>query len=300
MSEERYLDDCIFIPQEAESAKLHHYTNAVGLMGICAKQFWVTDSHFLNDPSEFCVGTEVFLELVRKKIPESEERELFCEAVVADIEENEAYPGTLSSGYYVLSFCLTKDSALMWSEFSDFAGYCMTFGFGGLMDALAFEPNWHGRVVYDHDEQIKLMERSFEGHFFDGSVYEYLTGWDSFVNCSEDQLQKLATFAGVVCSVYNMFFKKQCFSGEDEYRFIFSCFHKPIRHKDEVVPLHFRERNGVLIPYVEIGLSELHCLESVIIGPKNQIDLAQIGLEAFFKNQGIEPMISRSGIPLRY
>ena len=64
---------------------------------------------------------------------------------------------------YVISFCTSGDSLLMWSEYSDFMGYCMEFEYGKLKetfqehcgnDCMLFD----GKVIYDHDEQTELLE----------------------------------------------------------------------------------------------------------------------------------------------
>ena len=47
---------------------LYHYTSVDGLKGIVDGEFWITDSGFLNDTKEFHVASDIFIELVGKKI----------------------------------------------------------------------------------------------------------------------------------------------------------------------------------------------------------------------------------------
>ena len=49
----KHLGNENFVPILTEGDKLYHYTSAAGLKGIVEKEFWVTESHFLNDRSEF-------------------------------------------------------------------------------------------------------------------------------------------------------------------------------------------------------------------------------------------------------
>ena len=49
-----------------------------------------------------------------------------------------------------------------------------------------------------------------------------------------------------------MFFKLPCFEGENEYRFVISRIHDGgICKPEDRVPVYFRLKNGVLIPYVK-------------------------------------------------
>ena len=45
-------------------------------------------------------------------------------------EEQEDTVSGSAEGSYVISFCTSGDSLLMWSEYSDFMGYCMEFEYG--------------------------------------------------------------------------------------------------------------------------------------------------------------------------
>ncbi len=136
----KYIDDTIYVPVLHPGDKIYHYTSAAGLQGICEKEFWVTEHHFLNDSSEFQIATEVFCELLethisnhttREKLQNRLRKEMICLDTPGKLGEEIAY-----SGDYVISFCLDADSLLMWSEYSEFMGYCMEFDFQKLLDSL--------------------------------------------------------------------------------------------------------------------------------------------------------------------
>ena len=60
--------ESFFIPTLEDNESVYHYTSAEALMGICKKEFWVTESHFLNDSTEFQLGTEIVLDVLKDAI----------------------------------------------------------------------------------------------------------------------------------------------------------------------------------------------------------------------------------------
>ena len=55
MSKYKHIDDFIKIPQLNNNDLLFHYTSAAGIKGITGGEFWVTESRFLNDSTEFTI-----------------------------------------------------------------------------------------------------------------------------------------------------------------------------------------------------------------------------------------------------
>ena len=93
--------------------------------------------------------------------------------------------------------------------------------------------------------------------------------------------------------VYAMFFKNGGFAEEQEYRFIFR------RQKDTKV--YFRAKDGFMLPYIEIPLSEKNLpIEEIMIAPQNHIDLAKNGMEYMLHTKGYKAEVSLSNIKLRY
>ena len=303
----KVLEDGFLLTVLEEGDKLFHYTSADGLQGIVGGEFWITESHFLNDITEFQVATEVFCEVLNCKLKNAEIRERIKKAVCEENNRLSAY-GQIGEevayfGDYVISFCLERDSILLWSEYSDFCGYCIEFDFDKLLSSFP-KPNeiMHGKVIYSHEDQLSLMIRTIENEFFKNSVgYDYLTSWEDMDKLTDKQIKEIVPHMGVVVSGYNMFFKKECFAGENEYRFIFTCCHDGGRYKDEErEKQYFRVKNGVLIPFVKQPLSSLESVRSILIGPKNNSDIAVKGVEYFLRNHKIRVPVEKSKMPLRY
>ncbi|BBH24141.1 hypothetical protein Back11_54860 [Paenibacillus baekrokdamisoli] len=100
------------------------------------------------------------------------------------------------------------------------------------------------------------------------------------------------------------FFKDPCFSHEEEYRVVFfqhDIDHNEAKYNQKVL---FREKSGIITPYIEVRpltSSKKLPIQSITIGPKNNVDNAQVGLEFLLIKQGYDSIsVERSRIPLRY
>ena len=257
---------------------------------------------------EFQVATQIFCEVIDKHISNTECAKKLKKKVCDEIERKNR-PGMLGEevaygGEYVISFCLDADSILMWSEYSDFYGYCMEFDCEQLINTICHKSYdfIHGQVIYNHEEQIDIMEKTIEKEFFDCSLdFQYLNSWDDLNNLTDENIEDLYMHLSVVIDAYNMFFKLECFKGEREYRFVFFSIHDGGRiKKEDQEKQYFKIKNEVMIPYIKKKLLNLDSLESVMIGPKNKSDIGEKGLQYFFRNMKIKVEVKKSQMPIRY
>ena len=237
MSKYKHIDDFIKIPQLNNNDRLFHYTSAAGVKGITDGEFWITESHFLNDSTEFTIGTDICMEILEKHM-RNPRRLLYAKDLLMEQmrkyyrEEQEDTVSGSAEGSYVISFCTSGDSLLMWSEYSDFMGYCMEFEYGKLKETFQEHCGndctlFDGKVIYDHDEQIELLEDTIGRLLLsDGEDYKTIHGWDDLDSAEEEDVKLFVDHISVICLLYNMFFKKECFAQEQEYRMVFLCVHK--------------------------------------------------------------------------
>ena len=69
-----------------------------------------------------------------------------------------------------------------------------------------------GKVIYDHDEQIELLEDTIERLLLsDGEDYKTIYGWDDLDSAEEEDVKLFVDHISVICLLYNMFFKKGMF-----------------------------------------------------------------------------------------
>lgn len=304
------MKDWILIPKCRSGEKVFHYTDLSALKGIITEQsFRVTKSDFLNDKYEFRYAWKVIRKVCEKLIP----NEINCRLLLDELKHlfgilNSTMEGQVLSGWYVLSFSRQRDSLFLWTEFAQSQGYSLEFDYSRLIQGFRAGIRLDGCVIYDKLEQRKLIETTLNNLLSAKekerkSLREKLFSSDKTVS-KEELYPFIMEFA--VCSfVYSMFFKKECFREEKEYRFVFWAFHEQGAGGNQmpVIPMHFREKDQTLIPYIEVNYKqEGDCspIRSITVGPKNNSDLAVKGIRYFLRNEKINIPVYESRIPLRY
>ena len=309
MRDTRYMDDWIHVPICQKGEKLYHYTMAEGIRGIVEnREFIATKSDFLNDKLEFQYAVEVMERLIEKYIVNPDLQKQFSAKLKAEIERLGIITSPCSAreanemSFYVVAFSKQQNNSLLWAEFTDFRGYCLEFDYEKIVEGFQERLFLHGTVIYNEEEQMNgLLEsllscirnlvnegaKDLEGFFEEDALP------------SEKSLDQLVDQMAVVCSVYAMFFKKSFFEGEEEYRFIFP----PLKHGQEEDRPKFRLLEQMFLPYIMVKLEGEQAdlpLQSVMVGAKNNSDIAVRGMKYFLKTQGIDIPVLLSDIPLRY
>lgn len=306
------MEKWISIPKCRQGEKIFHYTDLSALKGIITEQsFWVTKSDFLNDKYEFRYAYKVIRKVCEKLIPGQQNRKLIVSELKRQLESiNTVMEGQTLSGWYVLSFSKERDSLLLWTEFAKSQGYCLEFEYSTLLRGVQQGLMLDGCVLYDKEKQKALIEETFyrlleeeDGGGSVGKLKEKLLSEDKTV--SKEELYPFMTKFAVCCFAYSMFFKKECFREEKEYRFVFWACHEETEGmpKARVIPIHFREKDQTLLPYIEVAYRQeaRACpIQSITAGPKNNSDLAVKGIQYFLRNEKIQIPVYESKIPLRY
>lgn len=272
------------------SSILYHYTKSNGINGIINHNcFWATKSDFLNDPNEFSYIRGIIEEVCRDTIKSPALKEMFLADSIYSKHEK-------PREYFVLSFSKCRDSITMWSEFANKTGYNIGFRSDDIIARIeeAAEIAYHGLVVYNTRQQMQLIRKN---------ICNYLPNLlriplDDILalgnkNREDETYQKACRKFQRTIEVYAMFFKHEGFAEEQEYRFIFK------RQKDTMV--QFRAKDGFMLPYIEIPLTEKNLpIEEIMVAPQNHIDLAKSGMEYMLHTKGYKANVSLSNIKLRY
>ena len=306
------MDAWIRVPLCNKGDKLYHYTMAEGVRGIVEnKEFLATKSDFLNDKLEFQYAVEVMERLTEKYIVNKLLRERFFTALKTEIDRiGIITPSCTADGehdedalsFYVVSFSKSQNNALLWAEFTDFRGYCLEFDYEKLVEGFQNRVFLHGTVIYDEEEQMNGLLESLLAcihNLVEEGIEDLSDFFEEEADPSEESLRKLVAEMSVVCSVYAMFFKKNFFEGEEEYRFVFPPL---IRNFGTSKP-KFRLRDQIFLPYIMVEYEqemENVPVESVMVGAKNNSDIAVRGMRYFLRTQGIDVPVLLSDIPLRY
>lgn len=305
----RYMDEWIRVPLCNRGEKLYHYTTAEGVQGIVKnKQFIATQRDYLNDKMEFLYAFQVMEALVNTYIVNEALRHRFLNLVEEEMRQLAiAIPScqvdcteeVVMQQFYVVAFSKLENSALLWAEFTDFKGYCLGFDYARLVEGFQGRVFLHGTVIYDEKVQTQCLLDALLS-CIRGGIDRGLSDLEGFFeeesNPGDDCLLSVAEDMAVVCSIYAMFFKKEFFAGEEEYRFVFS----PSGRAQEA---GFRIVEQVFLPYIKVEYDDSSAglpIESVMVGAKNNTDIAVRGVRAFLREEGLEIPVTLSDIPLRY
>lgn len=288
---------------------IYHYTTAEGVLGILDKsEFWATKSDFLNDISEINYTFNLFEENFLNKIKNEKVRTRMISQFRSKLDKETDLYNKVLYGTYIISFSTNQDNLLLWSEFTRKMGYNLGFDIKDIRDAFNSKYETDGKflldndfkVIYNKEEQIRILKKYIHWKLISNSDN---VNMDSLENLDESISDEIINYfiSDIIetCLFYSMFFKDSKFEQEEEYRFIFQALHNSEKvsiNKE----MNFRVKEGALCPFVKVPFKGLNSLESITIGPKNNIDIAKKGLEVYCRNKEIDPKILKSNIPLRY
>ena len=298
---------------------IYHYTSPEGLQGILGEIVKLRFSRFdcLNDESEGQNIKEVYLNALDEMLKKGEiTHEFYSYFYSTEIGYNTTYmiPGTeevqgasegkegitvcrgvnVKSVPYICCFSCNNDSLPMWSYYTKsgrYEGY--NIGFTHLTTPLSkygFNSILDGMVVYD--EKMKL-------HFVRNVIKEI------FYNATENKVP-FFYFRDVMSmglARWAMFFKNEAFQHEEEYRIIVFIPEERQNEISEVVsniPILFRPKNGIFIPFIELCFEKTQ-VNSVTIGPLIKKELSERMLKEYFRVKEYNNVeIRKSNIPIRY
>lgn len=285
----------IHLEKIRENQKLYHYTKCSGVQGIIReKTFFATDSSFLNDSNEFDYIWTV-IESILDEMSNAAWRDELKRVFAVD-EESDNY--RKSKEYYVLSFSTCADSITLWAEFGDSTGYNIGLSSKNIINCISRENMlvYDGFVIYDFDEQKRIL-RELLVRIIPGELSSTFEDIMREGKKTPVLFEKFCVTFRKAVSIYAMFFKQEEFKEEHEYRFVFKS--------DKKKEVFFREKDGFLLPYLKIsvngdGKNGKLPIESVMVAPKNHIDLAQKGMQQYMSYNGYEVPVTLSNIKLRY
>jgi hypothetical protein len=273
---------------------LYHYTKSNGINGIINNNcFWATKNDFLNDPDEFIYIRSIIADVCNTRIKDESYRQMFLKDVLEDTLIDQI---SKEKEYFVLCFSTCRDSITMWSEFGNKTGYNLGLESASIVKRIenAADVEYHGFVVYSKAKQRELILGIMDEYitkYFSKSFDEILELGFNDPN-SRIYLEACEIFRQI-STVYAMFFKNEAFSEEQEYRFVF--------RKNRSTVVYFREKDGFLIPYIKIQLSQEHLpVRELVVAPQNHIDLAKKGMEYMLTYKGYDVPVHLSKIKLRY
>ena len=280
--------DMLYIAQLEKGKKLYHYTTINALINIVKEnELWITKWDYLNDVDEFRVALDACKEVLKDENVRPE----IIQDIANSTNEN-LYVNSLLHDYFVLSFSWDRDSQLLWSNYSNYDGVNLEVDFEKLIENLDHRILWHGLVNYSFDSQKECLRKTFYDELLNVEEFGKIKSLNEINRLEGREYEMLIVYMSIICTLYSMFFKRYCFVGEKEYRFVLNC-----GKKDKI---SFRSKNGIVIPYIVKSTENIDYITGITIGPTNQVDIAAKGISELLHYYQRDVDIVKSQIPLRY
>ena len=273
-------------------AVLHHYTDAVALLGIVKqREIWATHIRYLNDAREFVHAIDI-----AKSYVEELHRQRATILLQNLTWVLEGMPGNT----FVISFSENDDLLSQWRGYCRSGGYSLDFDTLKLRQFADEQRFALVRCTYDRVQQEQLIQ-----NFLLEAVSEfphYTPGPPFPANMDENHrahvfvstwfFPKMQRLASVM--------KDPAFSEEKEWRLIGALL-KPLP------PMDVRPRGSVLVPYEIFKLESGEpspmfqgVINRVVVGPNSDQELASFGVERLSQRGYIQEMrIETSKVPYR-
>ena len=279
-----------FLPQLDINDLVYHYTSPIGLKNILeTKELWTSDFAFLNDKSE----TLYLYKALQSVLQKIELKKLLDDNFIQELEriKNSNIEKPINNYYrYICSFSLNPDSLSLWNYYTKTAsrtGYNICFSWASLKQNISnlsrFETKC-GKVVYDQDEQISILERT-------------IVGYNSAYISAESDTERAGILSELdqAFNILSIYFKHPAFENEEEVRICLTQKTKPTISRQA----KYRESNGIFIPYINIGFPA-NAVRQIGISPLNQGELSINGISSMLLDlEYTDVPIKVSKIPLR-
>ena len=142
------------------------------------------------------------------------------------------------------------------------------------------------RVIYDTKEKEEIVEKIIKDTFLASKN-------------SENPEKETKNFIRYVLKFLQFKFKHECFSSEEEYRFIFYLpKEKPKNLTNKMPKVEYRSQNGMLIPYIE--LSAKRYISEVMTSPYNSSEIILKTTKDYLVSCGIDCKVYPSELPVRF
>ena len=292
----RFLDnDC--------SDQIYHYTKPEKLLNIISnKTLRLSNVLYLNDKAEVSYTYRLIVDLIKENPQLNNELyskviEYFTKKYKHIIDgDNELY----QQEYYTISFSTEKDNLILWNNYSKektYTGYNLGFDINDLMCDI-YKKQYNaicGCIIYDEKKQ-KAIIRAILKHW--NKKYERALSALKYKKLAKKLRLENITFELIdILSLISVFFKKNEFQDEEEYRIVI-VNHTQFGELPE--PTKIIEKNGLFVPYIEYKFPK-RALKSINIGPTMNESIFYTSTNRMLLNFGYDKVeVSWSKIPLRY
>ncbi|MEE8407757.1 MAG: DUF2971 domain-containing protein [Acidimicrobiia bacterium] len=273
---------------------LYHYTDVVGLIGICSSgSLWATNLRFMNDAKELAHSRKLML----KVLAEAKDKAGFP----AQLELIEEIERTAMAGwvgypdFYATSFTANGDLLSQWRGYgSSGGGYAIGFDAARLISPPSPYPQpdrFLNRVIYEEETQLRVLRATAE------KMLELFATVDpSSPEMTGARARLFAALGEVVGFVFS--FKDPAWAEEQEWRSVY------VLPEGELDGVEFRPDGGIAVPYVTLAMGTdpdgRLPIREIVQGPRLDNETGVRSLELLMASNGYSDVkITVSSVPLR-
>ncbi len=290
--------------------KIYHYTSQDTLLKILDGKLRFTDRFYLNDKTEGIYTLDLIISEIDDIIAVDSKFYTIKNDIAQKCIEFKEELKNDRFNVYQCSFSLNNDSLPMWNYYTknnELRGVNIGFDSKKLSDSIertipraeTVDKNqlfvFGGNVIYEKDKQKVIIKDIIEK--YSQLIFEHY-------DCEKALRMSLHFFDRIIDRIVlaGTFFKKECFSVEEEYRLaVCLCAEngKFIALKD--AKIEYMSKFNFYLPYIDLQY-ELNSIDSIMVSPTYDFNIIQHNLIALLKNYDIsnEIEISQSSIPVRY
>ncbi len=282
---------------------LYHYTSQQGLLGILdSKAVWATNTHFLNDQTEFVHGLSFARAMANHSYHDD-----YWESFGFLLRDHLEKLG--GDNLYVSSFSEKPDLLSQWRGYCPGgSGYCIGFDQVLMAEYCKEQGIRLEKCLYKHEEQLSAVSTiiSYAKEFFPAvphTVEEFFSlPIEEKLDCMFELKKRLdgdlkpeadRVMDGICESLSELapLFKNEGFYEEAEWRIIAN---RPAQ------AVCFRPGPSYVIPYISMDMlkAKPHVLKRVIVGPNPNQSRAVKAAELLVKQYGYDTdIVTSSNIP---
>lgn len=301
-----------------KQTRIYHYTSAESLIKILEytpnfskgrklfegySHLWSTDYNFLNDKTEgkaffedivipIMGSNKTLNEILKNKKVDRPHLKYIEFSIVDEDEKGEPIVEDCPMEYnwFLTSFSTDSDNLELWQYYTKNnknEGYNIGFDLCKLLEInTKYEPLFASDVIYGDSKGSQKQEILDMIDIYENNVNE--TNIDFLKDC----------FYEVLC-VKSLFYKKECFKNEKEYRILI---------RKEISKSNYRIVNGVVTPYDNIYFDR-ETVKEITISPTINPYLSKLGIRKFLQDNfygnydeqtGYGVKVEESKIPVRY
>lgn len=273
---------------------LYHYTGIGGLIGLVdSRCVWASHVYYLNDSREILHAVEVLRSVLSSDLERfgAQEKEFLTQFA-------KWLPSFERDPFHIYIFSLSGQRSLLsqWRSYTPH-GKGVSLGFSaetlnGLLENSQFRI---AKCLYGRAEHVHLMEVLREKMLttFRQRAAQLAATTE---HPSARYFSFLEEFRGDLLQVLSVI-KHAAFSEEEEWRII-----SPYYPNYTVPAIKFREGASMLMPYIEIELSQIGVLpifDEVVLGPSRDNNLSHSALSCYLSNKKLCRRTTSCGIPFR-